>query len=418
MSSYKHGALVLEDACFFTGELVSHISHKDKIGEVVFNTAMSGYQEIITDPSYKGQLVCFTYPSIGNYGINALDNESDKIHLSGIIVKEICHKPSNYRSEMSLSNFLDQNEVPAIAGIDTRSLVRHIREKGSIQAGIFYSQDTGLSKAETTHTQWLQGCLEKIKNSVHITEKNLTLEFNGKQTNQYVQNYIQQHNINTQGWLRIGVLDFGIKYSILKNLIMNKMYPVVFAGNGIIQNHASKLTACDGFLLSNGPGDPNTVQDGIKNIQYLIEQKKPILAICLGHQLLACTLGMKIMKMKFGHHAANHPVSSLELAQLHTHNSNKHASEIRHDIHKHVKITSQNHNFAIDKRSTLNLPYVFKSMEENMNDNSVAGFRIQENNLDIISVQYHPEAGPGPNDAGGIFLEFYDRVYQYRNIKV
>ena len=376
----ENAALILYDGTMFTGKKLGYLDSEGRIGEVVFNTSMSGYQEIITDPSYKGQMVCFTYPSIGNYGINAEDNESEKPLLDGIIVRDYCETPSNFRSIKTLEDFLVENKLAGITQVDTRALVRHIREKGSMQGGIFagdFSKDDHLYKQ----------ALEKIRSKPSMEGANLVNEFNGKSANHFVSQYITNNKINVDDFQKVAVLDFGIKHSILKHLLDVGILPVVYPGDTPIENWTGfSMENYAGVFLSNGPGDPAAVTNGIANIRKFIFYKKPVFGICLGHQMLAIALGAKTYKLKFGHHGANQPV--------------------KWNDRDKVTITAQNHGFSVD--SDFFKSEYFKNAkgvcEINLNDKTIEGFFLETQN--ILSVQYHPEAGPGPNDALYIFRKF------------
>lgn len=372
--------LILEDGTWYRGDAIGSIK-EDKLGEVVFNTSMSGYQEIITDPSYKGQIVIFTYPSIGNYGINEEDYESDKPYLSGIIMRDYCEIPSNFRSKMTLDDFLKKYKVPGINGIDTRALVRKIRSKGSMNGGIFHEKYSE-EKKPAEFKRWIQEKVKEVSNLPTMEGKNLTDEFNGSHSSAFIEEYSNGKTFKA----KIGVLDFGIKNSILKYLIDAGLQPVLFPGNTPMQKWKNySENEMDGFFLSNGPGDPAAVTNGIKNIEAIVQKGKPVFGICLGHQMLTHALGAKTYKMKFGHHGGNQPVKLK--------NNQK------------VIITAQNHGFAAETQSLdqLNLEY-----DHNPNDESVEGFFQTKSN--ILSVQYHPEASPGPHDALYIFHEFKEMV--------
>jgi carbamoyl-phosphate synthase small subunit len=376
----ENAALILHDGTVFTGKKLGRLDEAGRIGEVVFNTSMSGYQEIITDPSYKGQMVCFTYPSIGNYGINLEDNESEKPLLDGIIVRDYCDIPSNFRSIKTLEEYLIEHKLAGITEIDTRALVRHIREKGSMQAGIFegnFNDESDLYKT----------ALEKVRAAPSMEGANLTKEFNGRGANHFISQYIAVNKINTDDFYKVAVLDFGIKHSILKHLLDVGILPVAYPGDLPMQSWIGfSMENYAGFFLSNGPGDPASVTNGIENIRKLVFYKKPIFGICLGHQMLSIALGAKTYKLKFGHHGANQPV--------------------KWNDKKRVMITAQNHGFSVDLDffQTDSFQKSKGVCELNLNDKTVEGFYLEHDK--ILSVQYHPEAGPGPNDALYIFERF------------
>jgi len=384
----RYATLVLSDGALYPGTLTGEENSLPRIGEVVFNTAMSGYQEIITDPSYRGQIVCFTYPSIGNYGFTPEDNESDRTWLEGIIVKDYCEVPSNFRSEGTLSSFLDTEGIPGITGIDTRALVRHIRESGSMKGGIFSGQITKESDE-------YKSAMQNLASAPDMEGANLTDIFDAKSSGEfskaYIKEQLKENNTSENKTLRIAALDFGIKNSIIKNLIDAGMEPDIFPGDLPIEKWENfNPENYAGFFFSNGPGDPAAVTNGIENIKKITKYKKPIFGICLGHQMLSLALGAKTGKLKFGHHGGNQPVKGVD--------SNK------------VIITAQNHGFAVE--GDFFESEFFKSAggvyEINPNDNTIEGYYLEKES--ILSIQYHPEAGPGPNDALFIFKKFKEMV--------
>lgn len=388
MANRKKGALLLQDGRLFRGELFGYIPPEGKIAEVVFNTAMCGYQEIITDPSYFKQFVCFTYPSIGNYGVNDEDNQSEKPYLEGIIVRHYHESPSNFRAKKSLEEFLLDFEIPGLAEVDTRALVRHIRDKGA-QLGALFAWPDNQSEAEA-----LAHYTEILKNAPPMEGADLTYPFTGEKANEFVENYLKKHQKNTKEMFKVAVLDFGIKYAILENLLEQNIYPVVYAGSKPIEKNPNfKFEDYDGFFFSNGPGDPSAVKIGIDNIKKLIATGKPCFGICLGHQLLALALGGKTYKLKFGHHGANQPVKA--------------------NHRKQVIITSQNHGFAVNEK-TASFIKDARAQEINPNDGTNEGFQLFSGNKKILSVQYHPEAAPGPHDAHIVFWEFAQMLKETR----
>ncbi len=383
----KKIALVLSDGTVYEGELIGSLDQDGKIGEIVFNTSMSGYQEIITDPSYRGQMVCFTYPSIGNYGINAEDDQSDHPWLEGVIMRDYCPTPSNFRSTMTLEEYLLQKNLPGISGIDTRSLVRHIRSHGSLMGGLFFCPQPGEDKSA-----WLQENVAAIASTPSMEGLNLTDVFDGKAANAYVQRYFQKNPKNPNGWKKIAVLDFGIKFAILDNFLERNILPTVFPGNTPLEQwEAFNAAEYDGFFFSNGPGDPAAVTTGVENIRKIQDLTRPMFGICLGHQMLSLSLGAKTYKLKFGHHGGNQPVRAAH--------------------RRNVLITAQNHGFAVNEDSLRAVePSVANQFEFNPNDSTAEGYFLTRGGSRILSIQYHPEASPGPHDAHIVFDEFAEML--------
>ena len=347
--------LILENGTVFSG--IAFGAKGETIGEVCFNTGMTGYQEILTDPSYCGQIITMTYPHIGNYGINPEDIESVKIQAAGLIVREENIVPSNFRSTESLGDYLRSQNVVGIQNIDTRMLTRIIRDEGAMN-GIISTTDFDE-----------KSLLKKVKVAPSMNGQDLATLVTcsdsyvwGKQSHQY----------------KIAALDFGIKHNILRLLEFHGCNITVFPA----QTSADEILAFnpDGIFLSNGPGDPAAVTYGIETVKKLLG-KKPIFGICLGHQILALALGGSTYKLKFGHRGCNHPVKNLQ--------------------NNMVEITSQNHGFAVDPES---LPENIKITHISLNDQTVEGLRCGD--LSAFSVQYHPEASPGPHDSRYLFEKF------------
>lgn len=367
--------LVLEDGFTLTGESVNGDCETE--GEVIFTTGMTGYQEVLTDPSYHGQLVCMTWPLIGNYGINPEDSESAKIHAQALLVKECCKNPSNWRSKMSVPEFLELNDTPCIEGLDTRALTRHIRLNGAMRGVISTKElDTEVLKARAQKMQPMQG--RKLTPFVAATriyawQNNHPLP---------VENFAAGDRYK---WKNSGVplivYDYGIKWNILRHLEAAGFeilaVPPDFPAKAVLAAGAK------GVFLSNGPGDPATLKDEIKIISELTE-KLPVVGICLGHQLIAHALGAKTAKLKFGHHGCNHPVKDLLTGK--------------------IEISSQNHGFHVlmDNAPDLEVTHI------NLNDQTVEGIRHKK--LPVMSLQYHPEAAAGPHDAQHLFNRFRDMI--------
>ena len=354
----KPAILVLNDGSVFEGEAIgagsSEISEPViSKGEVVFHTGLSGYQEIITDPSYAGQIITFTTPHIGNYGTTNLDNEASKVFARGVIVRELARRRSNWRSDDSLDSFLKQNNLAGIAGIDTRRLTRLLRDSGSMPGAFGTASQEELLKV--------------AKSEKGTAGKNLVAEVTT--TKSY---------IHGSGKFTVVAYDFGIKTTMLNCLAEFATVHVVPA-----TTTAQDVMALspNGIFLSNGPGDPEMVHGAPATIRELLGTGIPLFGICLGHQLLALALGGKTYKLPFGHHGANHPVRNIAT------NS--------------VEITSQNHNFCVDADSLATKADV---THINLNDNTNEGLRVRDANA--FSVQYHPEAGPGPHDSRYLFSEF------------
>nr|UAD84088.1 carbamoyl phosphate synthase small subunit [Gracilaria changii] len=372
--------LMLEDGKIYKGW--SLISSTISFGEVVFNTGMTGYQEIITDTSYAEQIIVFTYPEIGNTGINDDDNESNKIHIKGIIIKNICFSPNNWRQKESFTNYIISHNIPHIFGIDTRSLTKHLRKIGSMN-GCISSQylDPDLLSLKLKNTPRIEG-----NDLVKQVTTNKSYEFK-VYSNQYF-SYLQYKTDKTYGYgLKIIVIDFGVKHNILSRLnnygCSTYILPATTSYKEIISYNP------DGILLSNGPGDPSAVIYGIETIKQMINYTNiPIFGICMGHQIINLALEAKTFKLKFGHRGLNHPSGSKQKAE----------------------ITSQNHGFAVKKESLHNK--TTNIIHFNLNDYTIAA--IFHNTKPIFSVQYHPEASPGPHDSDYLFKYFISLTKQFK----
>ncbi|MFH1715368.1 MAG: glutamine-hydrolyzing carbamoyl-phosphate synthase small subunit [Elusimicrobiota bacterium] len=357
----KKAILALEDGTVFYGSSFGY--EGEAVGELVFNTSMTGYQEILTDPSYKGQIVMFTYPLIGNYGVTGEDVESNAVHAEAMVVREYIDNYSNWRAEMSLADYLKKNKIVGIKGVDTRALTRLTRIQGAMKCIV--------STTEFDEKK----LVERAKNSPGLIGRDLVREVTcGK-------SYIWNEKKDSRGL--IVVMDFGVKYNILRMLdnlgYTVKVVPAYTKAEEILRYNPN------GIMLTNGPGDPAALTSIIDEIKKLLD-KKPIFGICLGHQLLGLAMGGKTYKLKFGHRGGNHPVKNLD--------------------NQKVAITSQNHGFCVDMDSLKGQPVEITYM--NLYDNTVEGLRHK--NLPIFSVQYHPEAAPGPHDAGSLFLEFKEII--------
>ncbi|MDI6703136.1 MAG: glutamine-hydrolyzing carbamoyl-phosphate synthase small subunit [bacterium] len=353
--------LALEDGTVFEG--TSFGSEGERLGEVVFNTSITGYQEILTDPSYKGQIVTMTYPQIGNYGVNKNDFESDVPRVEGFVVRECSRIYSNWRGEGTLQDFLIKYNIPAITGIDTRALTRRIRLSGAMKGVI------------STIPQNPKSLVEKARASPSIVGRDLVKEVTCKEP--YKWNH-ESRTTNHELKYKVVVMDFGIKRDLLRSLA--KVRCEVTAVPAHTKSHEILEMNPDGVFLSNGPGDPKALSDVIREVKRLIG-KLPIFGVCLGHQILGLALGGDTFKLKFGHRGGNQPV--------------------RNEENGRVEITTQNHGFCVDPTS---LPKDVILTHRNLNDNTLEG--IRHKTLPIFSVQYHPEASPGPHDTQYLFHQF------------
>ena len=363
--------LVLEDGRTFNG--ASFGADGETFGEMVFNTSMSGYQEILTDPSYAGQIVCMTYPLIGNYGVNESDVESRRPWVEGFVVREASRIASNWRSTESLDEYLKRNSIVGIEHVDTRALVRHIRDKGAMRAGI--------STIETNP----QTLLAKILASPEMANRELASFVTAEDSYVYAQSAETQSQIpNPKSQIEqfhIVAFDFGVKTNSLREFSKFGCRVTVVPAD----TAASEVMALkpDGIFLSNGPGDPASMTKVIDEIKKLAETETPIFGICLGHQLIGSAFGGETYKLKFGHRGGNQPIKDLTTGK--------------------IEITSHNHGFAVDAGS---LPPEVEVTHVNLNDNTVAGLRHKT--LPVFSVQYHPESAPGPHDSEYLFERFVE----------
>jgi len=376
MRQILKAALALEDGTFFEGWSFGYPG--ERTGELVFNTSMTGYQEVLTDPSYKGQIVVMTYPLVGNYGVNEEDVESRGPMVEGFVVRESSSIFSNWRGTMTLSEYLIKHHVMGVEGMDTRALTRHIRLAGAMRAVL------------STKDLDRQSLVEKAKASPGLIGRDLVKEVTCSRPYEWQEKGEREADRFDQGSTlvspnhpKVVVLDYGVKYNILRSLKRLNCEVTVLPASSTAEEVLAHRP--DGVLLSNGPGDPEGVPYAIKTVRQLLG-KKPIFGICLGHQLLALALGGRTFKLKFGHRGANQPVKDLRTGK--------------------VAITSQNHGFAVDPES---LPSKEIELTEiNLNDQTVEGMRHRE--LPIFSVQYHPEASPGPHDKGHLFFDFVEML--------
>ncbi|NLF73432.1 MAG: glutamine-hydrolyzing carbamoyl-phosphate synthase small subunit [Candidatus Anammoximicrobium sp.] len=364
--------LALEDGTVFVGQAFGACGEMD--GEVVFNTSMTGYQEILTDPSYRGQIVTMTYPEIGNYGVNEADVESHKPHLAGFIVRESSRIASNFRAQGELNDYLERHGVVGLAGIDTRSLVRRIRTFGAMK-GVLSTTDLDADSlvAKAKASPGLVG--RDLVREVVPAEARVWDEPLSDWARLQPQDHGERTGCNEK---HVVALDYGMKWNIARHLRDLGCRVTILPGTATAQDVLAR--APDGVFLSNGPGDPEPLQYAIETIRGLLG-KKPIFGICLGHQLFGLACGVKTFKLKFGHRGANQPVLNV--------------------LSGNVEITAQNHGFAVQEES---LPADLEITHRNLNDNTVAGMRHRR--LPAFSVQYHPEASAGPHDSRYLFEQF------------
>ncbi len=364
--------LALEDGTWFEG--TSFTGPGESGGEAIFNTGMTGYQEVLTDPSYTGQMVCMTYPLIGNYGITKEDNESSKIHVGAFIVKECCKKPSNWRSVISLPDYLKEAGVMGIEGIDTRALTRHLRINGAMR-GIISTEETDPAKL-----------VEKAKNLPLMEGCNLADQVTSSSCYAWRENKPVPVDVSSgYKWSgkgpKVVLIDYGVKWNILR-LLEDQGFEVLSVPSSFSEKQIRDLGP-EAIFLSNGPGDPGVLEHAITTVRGLC-QDLPTAGICLGHQLLGLALGGKTFKLKFGHHGCNQPVLDMESQK--------------------IEISSQNHGFCVDISECPDLQITHK----NLNDETLEGFAHKTK--PIIAIQFHPEAAPGPRDSEYFFARFRNLV--------
>ena len=376
-SHISTGILVLENNRIFRGIGIGF--QGEATGEVCFNTSLTGYQEIISDPSYAGQIINFTFPHIGNVGTNKEDFESDKIWTKGVIFNSEITSPSNYRSFQHLDAWLKKNKIVGITGLDTRSLTNFIRDKGAPKGTIAYSKKNKFNIGKLTNVTNKWSGLKNLDLAEKVTtQKNYT--WKGLKTWRKEYGYRK----NNQNSFHVVAIDYGIKKNILRYFSDFKCKVTVVPCKTSAENILALKP--NGVFLSNGPGDPAaTGKYAIQIVQNLIQNKMPLFGICLGHQILALALGGKTKKMKLGHRGANHPVKNL--------------------INDNVEITSQNHGFEVVKE---NLPKKIQITHKSLFDNSIEGIKLRDK--PVFSVQYHPESNPGPQDSVYLFQEFINNM--------
>ncbi len=379
MNSIAHDSavLILADGTFLEGK---SFGYKGTVfGEVVFNTGMTGYQEVITDPSYFGQLVTFTYPELGNTGVNQFDQEASSSYVKGVISRQFSSNPSSWRSEQSLNSWLQERKIVGIYGLDTRALVRHLREKGAMN-GLITSEDFSAPDL-----------LDKLKKEPSMEGLNLADEVSTEERYKWNSlcgvDFDQRVKNSQKNIYKVVAIDFGIKRSILDRLVAHGC-EVEIVPSSVDLEMVLKCSP-DGVFLSNGPGDPAAVKGGIDLAKQLINKTNiPLFGICLGHQILGLALGGSTFKLSYGHHGLNHPCG----------------------ISGKVEITSQNHGFALDASSLPN--DIVEVTHLNLNDRTVAAIAVR--NKPVFGVQYHPEASPGPHDADNHFERFVSLMAEHR----
>lgn len=375
--NFQPAILVLADGTSYEGYTFG--AKGTTFGEVVFNTGMTGYQEVMTDPSYSGQIVTFTYPELGNTGVNSEDEESFKPHIKGVIARNITEKPSNWRSTQSLPDYLKQHNIVGIYGIDTRDLTRRLRSSGAMNGAI---------SSEILDPDELLVQLQAVPSMAGL---NLVKGVTTKEVYEWTEatsaewEFSNRTNLEEKEKFTVVAIDFGVKRNILRRLASYGCKVIVVPAN-TSPEEILKYNP-DGIFLSNGPGDPSAVAEGIETAKALLEAKKPTFGICMGHQILGLSLGAETFKLKFGHRGLNQPAG----------------------LKQKVEITSQNHGFAVTEES---LGADVEITHLNLNDRTVAG--LKHKTLPFFSVQYHPEASPGPHDADYLFEQFVKMMRDHK----
>lgn len=373
--------LALEDGSVFSGEGFG--AKASASGEVCFNTSMTGYQEILTDPSYKGQIVAMTYPLIGNYGVNSLDVESWRPHAAGFVIRELSPIASNWRADFSLDQYLEQNGIPGIQGIDTRALTKKLRVRGALN-GFISTEKISAAEAVKRAKEFVFVGVDYVKEVTHkkafrwdeADQQSAAFDLTRGNTKSDARSFRRPL---PPADIPIVAFDYGMKYNILRRLRQHGFATQVLPATASAEAALKHKPA--GIFLSNGPGDPAALDYIVREVRTLLDTGIPVFGICLGHQILGQALGGKTFKLKFGHRGGNQPVKDLESGK--------------------VEITSQNHGFAVDANS---LPDDVTVHRINLNDQTVEGFRHK--NKPVFCVQYHPEASPGPHDSTPLFAEF------------
>jgi carbamoyl-phosphate synthase small subunit len=377
--------LALEDGSVFRGQGFG--AHASACGEVCFNTSMTGYQEILTDPSYKGQIVTMTYPLIGNYGINELDVESWRPHAAGFVIRELSPVVSNWRADFSLAAYLEKNGIPGIQGVDTRALTKKLRIRGALN-GFISTEDISEAEAVKRAKEFVFVGVDYVKEVTHKKafkwdeQDEQSAAFDLVRGNEKT-DARKHHKPLPPADIPIVAFDYGMKYNILRRLRQHGFATQVLPATASAQEALKHKPA--GIFLSNGPGDPAVLDYIVREVKTLVDSGIPIFGICLGHQILGQAFGGKTFKLKFGHRGGNQPVKDLESGK--------------------VEITSQNHGFAVDPKS---LPPEISIDRINLNDQTVEGMRHKTK--PIFCVQYHPEASPGPHDSTPLFAEFRSMI--------